>query len=172
MQSFKKLSVAGDRSEISFANINARLDNFSFSKNQPFTQCWHTLREMIVIQIIFRSGISTEICSNLSWTKCNHLEHCQNFRNLVEPKLNLIQPSRKLSLAGDRSKISFANINAKLDNSPFSKNQPFSQWWHTLREMIVMQITFVGFSRSKPFYVSKNMTGMKLTFQANASFEY
>ena len=39
MLSFKKLSVAGDRSEISFANINATLDNFSFNKNQPFTHC-------------------------------------------------------------------------------------------------------------------------------------
>ena len=38
MHSFKKLSVAGDRSEISFANMNARLNKFSFSKNQPFTQ--------------------------------------------------------------------------------------------------------------------------------------
>ena len=171
MQSFKKLSVAGDWSEISFANINARLDNFSFSKNQPFTQCWHTLREMIVrdyfpVRYFHRNLVEPKL------NQSNLLENCQNFRNLFEPKLNLMQPSRKLSLAGDRSKISFANINAKLDNSAFSNNQPFSQCWHTLREMIVMQITFVGFSRSKPFYVSKNMTGMKLTFQANASFEY
>ena len=79
-------------------------------------------------------------------------------------------------MAEDRFEISFANINLRLDNSPFRKNQPFTQCLQALREMIVMQIIFVGYFRRNLVAVSlftqvKNMRGTKLAFQANASFE-
>ena len=57
-----------------------------------------------------------------------------------------MQPSRKLSVAGDRSEISFANINARLviilllarTSRLLSVDIHYEKW-------IVMQIIFVGY---------------------------
>ena len=93
-------------------------------------------------------------------------------------KLKQMQPSRKLSVAGDRSEISFANTNARLviilllaRTSRLLRTDIHNGKW------IVMQIIFVGYFCPNLVVVSlftsvKNMTEMKLTFQADASFEF
>ena len=89
-----------------------------------------------------------------------------------------MQPSRKLLVAGDRSEISFANTNARLviilllaRTSRLLRTDIHNGKW------IVMQIIFVGYFCPNLVVVSlftyvKNMTEMKLTFQADASFEF
>ena len=89
-----------------------------------------------------------------------------------------MQPPSKLSVAGDLSQISSANINAWLviilllarTSRLLSADIDYGK-------CIVMQIIFVGyFCRSlvavSLFTLVKNMTEMKPTLQANASFEF
>ena len=87
-------------------------------------------------------------------------------------KLNQMQPPSKLSLAGDRSEISFTNINSKLviilllarTSRLLSVDIHYEKW-------IVMQIIFVGYfyrnlvAISLFTQVKKNITEMKQTFQ-------
>ena len=89
-----------------------------------------------------------------------------------------MQPSRKLSVAGYRSEISFANTNARLviilllarTSRLLSVDIHNGKW-------IAMQIIFVGYFCPNVVVVSlftyvKNMTEMKSTFQADVSFEF
>ena len=93
-------------------------------------------------------------------------------------KLNQMQPSRKLSVAGYRSEISFANTNARLviilllerTSRLLSVDIHNGKW-------IAKQIIFVRYSCPNVVVVSlftcvKNMTEMKSTFQADVSFEF
>ena len=89
-----------------------------------------------------------------------------------------MQPSRKLSVAGYRSEISFANTNARLviilllarTSRLLSVDIHNGKW-------IAMQIIFVGYFCPNIVVVSlftyvKKMTEMKSTFQADVSFEF